>query len=158
MGPLYSRRCRVRTVIAISVNLAKSYQNCGSATSLCTERQRGKLGDFLPTLPSPGYSGSRSESSYCSESSTGESEPERDQPDRIIRTRQVRPDSKPRLIFGRQWIFSRPFPPLTRWNIEIYPSVSPSVRWINNIFSFHILILISRRGWLGKVVSNGFIN
>ena len=27
---------------AISVALAKSYQTCGSNTSLCTERQRGK--------------------------------------------------------------------------------------------------------------------
>ena len=78
-------------MVPISVNLAKSYQTCGSNTSLCTERQRGKPDSDQPLSPevSPGYSGSCSESSYCSESSTGESEPERDQPDRIIRTHQV---------------------------------------------------------------------
>ena len=41
-----SRRCGVPSFTAISVNLAKSYQTCGSNTSLCTERQRGKLDDL----------------------------------------------------------------------------------------------------------------
>ena len=80
----------MRSFIAISVNLAKSYQTCGSSTSLCTERQRGKiLMTGRQCWQTGDDSGSCSESSYCSESSTGESEPERDQPDRIIRSHQV---------------------------------------------------------------------